>query len=78
MDKVILLLEALEEQKKSITYYALDLSYSELASNFQAIPVDRFHYVRFAALHGTFDDGLHCFRTHQTSETVLVASFYLV
>ncbi|KAF7181298.1 hypothetical protein CNMCM7691_000516 [Aspergillus felis] len=59
MDKVILLLDALEEQKKSITYYALDLSYSELASNLQAIPVDRFHHVRFSALHGTFDDGLH-------------------
>ncbi|GIK05155.1 hypothetical protein Aspvir_009257 [Aspergillus viridinutans] len=59
MDKVLLLLDALEEQKKYVTYYALDLSYSELASNLQAIPLDRFHYVRFAALHGTFDDGLH-------------------
>jgi 4-dimethylallyltryptophan N-methyltransferase len=59
MDKVLLLLDALEEQKKYVTYYALDLSYSELALNLQAIPLDRFHYVRFAALHGTFDDGLH-------------------
>ncbi|GAQ03950.1 4-dimethylallyltryptophan N-methyltransferase [Aspergillus lentulus] len=59
LDKVILLLDAFEERKKSITYYALDLSYSELASNLQAIPMDRFHHVRFAALHGTFDDGLH-------------------
>lgn len=59
MDKVILLLEALEAQQKCITYYALDLSSSELASTLQAIPLHRFHHVQFAALHGTFDDGLY-------------------
>ncbi|EPE32916.1 hypothetical protein GLAREA_05928 [Glarea lozoyensis ATCC 20868] len=58
LDKVIPLLEALESQKKNIRYYALDLSAEELASTLQAIPTERFQHVHFAALHGTFEDGL--------------------
>ncbi|OTB14168.1 hypothetical protein K445DRAFT_76025 [Daldinia sp. EC12] len=58
LDKVIYLLHALESQKKSISYYALDLSATELMSTLQAIPTDDFRYVRFYGLCGTFDDGL--------------------
>ncbi|KAL4806167.1 4-dimethylallyltryptophan N-methyltransferase [Aspergillus unguis] len=58
LDKVLLLLDALEAQKKEITYYALDLSRPELVSTLEAIPRGRFHHVQIAALHGTFEDGL--------------------
>jgi 4-dimethylallyltryptophan N-methyltransferase len=58
LEKVILLLEALEFQKKNIAYYALDLSAEELASTIQAIPTQKFEHVHFSALHGTFEDGL--------------------
>ncbi|GAD93030.1 oxidoreductase [Paecilomyces variotii No. 5] len=58
LDKVTFLLEALEDQQKNIDYYALDLSSSELATTLDNVPIDRFHHVRFAGLHGTFDDGL--------------------
>ncbi|RYP93152.1 hypothetical protein DL770_000726 [Monosporascus sp. CRB-9-2] len=59
IDKVILLLEALEAQGKDVAYYALDLSVEQHAATLQAIPTQNFKHVRFAALHGTFEDGLH-------------------
>ncbi|KAM5441864.1 putative 4-dimethylallyltryptophan N-methyltransferase [Microsporum ferrugineum] len=59
LDKVIHLLEALEAAQKKVTYYALDLSFSELTSTLQAIPTEQFIHVQFSALHGTFEDGLH-------------------
>lgn len=59
LDKVIHLLEALEAAQKKVTYYALDLSFSELTSTLQVIPTDQFVHVQFSALHGTFEDGLH-------------------
>ncbi|KAJ5675347.1 EasF [Penicillium macrosclerotiorum] len=59
LDKVLLLLEALEDARKSVTYYALDLSFEELESTLQAIPQSKFRYVRLGGLHGTFEDGLH-------------------
>ncbi|KAJ5518664.1 Methyltransferase domain of unknown function DUF2260 [Penicillium expansum] len=58
LDKVLLLLEALEAQQKPVRYYALDLSATELATALASLPTARFRYVRCAALHGTFDDGL--------------------
>ncbi|KAI0106102.1 hypothetical protein F4776DRAFT_675754 [Hypoxylon sp. NC0597] len=58
LDKVIYLLRALEAQRKEITYYALDLSASELESTLKDITTEEFQHVRFAALHGTFEDGL--------------------
>ncbi|KAI0103177.1 hypothetical protein GGR51DRAFT_524915 [Nemania sp. FL0031] len=61
-DKVIHLLRALESQKKDVTYYALDLSAVELKSTLQAIPKGEFQHVRFAALHGTFEDALKWLR----------------
>ncbi|KAI1466923.1 uncharacterized protein F4812DRAFT_451784 [Daldinia caldariorum] len=44
LDKVIHLLRALEAQKKTINYYALDLSATELTSTLQAIPTEEFHH----------------------------------
>ncbi|KAJ5612600.1 EasF [Penicillium lagena] len=49
----------LEAEQKSITYYALDLSFEELESTIHAIPQNKFHYVNIKGLHGTFEDGLH-------------------
>ncbi|KAK4870194.1 hypothetical protein LT330_005248 [Penicillium expansum] len=62
LDKVLLLLEALEAQQKPVRYYALDLSATELATALSSLPTARFRYVRCAALHGTFDDGLRWLR----------------
>jgi 4-dimethylallyltryptophan N-methyltransferase len=59
LDKVIILLEALEGQKKNVTYYASDLSVEPLASSLQEIPTKKFKQCRCAAIHGTFNDGLH-------------------
>lgn len=58
LDKVILLLDALEAQTKNVTYYALDLSAEQLKSTLQAMPIRKFKHVRISALHGTFEDGL--------------------
>ncbi|KAJ5581478.1 hypothetical protein N7535_000098 [Penicillium sp. DV-2018c] len=58
LDKVLPLLEALEAAKKSVTFYALDLNFSELQSTLEALPVERFESVQFGALHGTFEDGV--------------------
>ncbi|KAJ5673934.1 EasF [Penicillium macrosclerotiorum] len=59
LEKVLPLLEALEAAEKYITYYALDLSFSGLQSTLEAIPAEKFNFVRFGALHGTFEDGVH-------------------
>lgn len=58
LEKVVILLEALEAQKKNISYYALDVSAEQLISTLGAIPIQKFRHCRFFALHGTFDDGL--------------------
>lgn len=62
LEKAILLLEALEAAKKHVDYYALDLSSSELSSSLKEIAIGRFHYVRIAGLHGTFEDGFRWVR----------------
>jgi 4-dimethylallyltryptophan N-methyltransferase len=62
LDKIILLLDALEEQKKKVTYYALDLSYSEPEATLRTLPLQKYQHVECAALHGTFDDGLEWIR----------------
>lgn len=58
MDKVLPLLEALEAAKKSVTFYALDLNFSELKSTLETLPINSFKCVKFGALHGTFEDGV--------------------
>ena len=56
--KVIILLEAFERAKKSIDYYALDLSLRELQRTLSCVPYGTFDYIRCHGLHGTYDDGL--------------------
>lgn len=63
LDKVLILLEALETARKEVTYFALDLCDKELVSTLESIPVHSFKHVRCAALHGTFDDGLEWLNT---------------
>lgn len=58
-EKVLPLLEALEMAKKNVAYYALDLSFSGLQSALEALPVEKFKFVRVGALYGTFNDGVH-------------------
>ncbi|KAF3063823.1 4-dimethylallyltryptophan N-methyltransferase [Daldinia childiae] len=62
LDKVIFLLQALEAQEKEVTYYALDLSEEQLRHSMEEIPMQMFKYVRFGALYGTFEDGIHWLR----------------
>ncbi|KAG5963718.1 hypothetical protein E4U58_003444 [Claviceps cyperi] len=58
LEKVAYLLEALETQEKDILYFALDVSAPQLAATLKEIPSSNFRHVRFAGLHGTFEDGL--------------------
>jgi 4-dimethylallyltryptophan N-methyltransferase len=58
LDKVLPLLEALEASKKNISFYALDLSFSELQSTMKSFPYKQFEFVKIGALHGTFEDGV--------------------
>ncbi|RBA16161.1 hypothetical protein FPRO05_12011 [Fusarium proliferatum] len=53
--KVCLLLQAFEELKKPIQYFALDLSLKELERTLAQVP--DFKYVSCHGLHGTYDDG---------------------
>ncbi|KAI1744146.1 DUF323 domain protein [Xylaria scruposa] len=53
--KVKLLLQAFEDAKKDIEYYALDLSEQELSRTLAQLPT--FQHVRCHGLLGTYDDG---------------------
>ena len=52
------MLNAIEKSAKSVNYYALDLSLSELQRTLSAIPEGTFNHVRCYGLHGTYNDGL--------------------
>jgi L-histidine Nalpha-methyltransferase / hercynylcysteine S-oxide synthase len=65
--KVEILLRAFEEAKKAIQYFALDLSLSELHRTLSAVPSGKYHYVKCAGLHGTYDDGLAWLKRTKTS-----------
>jgi L-histidine Nalpha-methyltransferase / hercynylcysteine S-oxide synthase len=52
---VCLLLQAFEDTKKPIDYYALDLSRKELERTLAQVPA--FEYVSCHGLLGTYDDG---------------------
>lgn len=54
--KVSILLRALEAARKSVDYYALDLSVKELQRTLEQVP--EFQHVKCHGLHGTYDDGL--------------------
>lgn len=53
-----LLLDAFERAKKSVEYFALDLSLPELQRTLLAVPTGTYEYVRCHGLLGTYDDGL--------------------
>ncbi|KAJ9644932.1 hypothetical protein H2204_001394 [Knufia peltigerae] len=56
--KIDILLRAFEKAQKSVEYYALDLSLSELKRTFSELDITAYQYVTFRALHGTYDDAL--------------------
>lgn len=53
--KACLLLQAFEDQQKTIDYFALDLSRPELERTLSHVP--SFKYVSCHGLWGTYDDG---------------------
>jgi L-histidine Nalpha-methyltransferase / hercynylcysteine S-oxide synthase len=53
--KVQILLQALEDAKKDVDYYALDLDKRELERTLAQVPA--FRHVQCHGLHGTYDDG---------------------
>jgi L-histidine Nalpha-methyltransferase / hercynylcysteine S-oxide synthase len=72
---VDILLRAFEEAEKAVEYFALDLSLSELHRTLSAIPSGAYQFVKFAALHGTYDDGLAWLkRTNTAAKTTCVLS----
>ncbi|KAF3482208.1 DUF323 domain-containing protein [Arthroderma uncinatum] len=56
--KIEILLNELERAKKSVEYYALDLSLEELHRTFAELPSKSYRYVKCGGLWGTYDDGL--------------------
>lgn len=67
MRKVNILLRAFEKAKKSIEYYALDLSLPELQRTLADVPAGTYQYVKCFGLHGTYDDGLAWLKRTGTS-----------
>ncbi|EXJ81082.1 hypothetical protein A1O3_07370 [Capronia epimyces CBS 606.96] len=57
--KIKILLQALDNLKKSVDYYALDLSRSELERTLQSVCQGTFKHVTCHGLLGTYEDGLH-------------------
>jgi EasF-like predicted methyltransferase len=56
--KIKILLDALEAQRKTVFYYALDLNRPELERTLTDISPSSFRYVKCYGLLGTYDDGL--------------------
>jgi len=56
--KVKILLDAVERAEKKVSYFALDLMYSELVRTLAVIPEGTFKHVSCFGLWGTYDDGL--------------------
>ncbi|KAI9718460.1 MAG: hypothetical protein M1828_006705 [Chrysothrix sp. TS-e1954] len=63
--KVDILLEAIDRLGKDVSYYALDLSESELQRTLQQAPRDKYQHISYFGLHGTYDDGLDWLQTAQ-------------
>ncbi|EFE30754.1 uncharacterized protein ARB_02453 [Trichophyton benhamiae CBS 112371] len=57
--KIEILLNELERAKKSVEYYALDLSLEELHRTFAELPSKSYRYVKCRGFWGTYDDGLN-------------------
>ncbi|RMZ80244.1 hypothetical protein DV738_g2755, partial [Chaetothyriales sp. CBS 135597] len=56
--KVKILLDAFEQSRKVVHYYALDISLPELERTFSIVDTASYKYVQFKGLYGTYDDGL--------------------
>jgi len=56
--KIDILFKAFERARKTVEYFALDLSLSELRRTFSELSTENYEYVAFHGLHGTYDDGL--------------------
>jgi EasF-like predicted methyltransferase len=56
--KTKILLQALDDNHRSVDYYALDLDRKELERTLNEVKPGTFHHVRCHGLHGTYDDGL--------------------
>ena len=71
--KVEILLKALERAKKRTDYYALDLSLPELKRTFAEVATADYKYVKFHALHGSYDDGLAWLMDKQDKPVVIMS-----
>ncbi|PLB51077.1 hypothetical protein P170DRAFT_354337 [Aspergillus steynii IBT 23096] len=56
--KIEILLREFERQGKRVSYYALDLSLSELQRTFSEVSIEDYTHVGFHGLHGTYDDAI--------------------
>ncbi|KAH9820884.1 Histidine-specific methyltransferase, SAM-dependent [Teratosphaeria destructans] len=63
--KIKLVLDALEQARKHVHYYALDLMESELARTLAQVP--SYEHVKCSGLHGTYDDGLAWLQRHENA-----------
>jgi len=65
--KIMILLQALEDLRKPVDYYALDLSRSELERTLQAVNPGTFQCVRCHGLLGDYDAGLEWLQRFQNA-----------
>ncbi|KAF2771460.1 hypothetical protein EJ03DRAFT_342216 [Teratosphaeria nubilosa] len=63
--KIKLVLDALEQARKHVHYYALDLMESELERTLAEVP--SYEHVKCSGLHGTYDDGLAWLQRHENA-----------
>ncbi|RMZ89707.1 hypothetical protein DV736_g3066, partial [Chaetothyriales sp. CBS 134916] len=56
--KVKILLDAFEQSRKFVYYYALDISLPELERTFSIVDTFSYKFVQFRGLYGTYDEGL--------------------
>lgn len=68
-----ILLKAFERARKHVEYYALDLSLAELSRTFAQVATEDYAFVKFYALHGTYDDGLAWLTENPGQPTVIVS-----
>ncbi|KAJ5605325.1 hypothetical protein N7510_010479 [Penicillium lagena] len=73
--KIEILLRECERMKKTVDYYALDLSLDELKRTFSKINPESFAYVGLHGILGTYDDGLRWLKNaeNRTRPTVIIS-----
>lgn len=65
--KIEILLQALDDLNKSVDYYALDLSRSELERTLQCVRPGTFKHMRCHGLLGSYDDGLKWLQRYENA-----------